>query len=121
VTDNSVAVLAVVTMLSYPMSLFASLAKQEQFPKQLNLLVVMAVAAAGGALVEWMTGGFGHLSAPADYVSCATALFAAMQMVYIGIKDSTAEAILAAFPGRRESSAGCCDDCRCCTPDTPTE
>jgi hypothetical protein len=121
VTDNSAAVFAVVTLLSYPLSLFTSLAKQERFPRQLNLLIAMAVAALGGVLVEWMTGGFAHLSAPADYIACATSLFTAMQLVYVGIKDSGVEAALAAFPASPAAAPTCCGDCRCCAATAPGE
>ena len=93
---NATTVGFVILLMTPIVTLLSSLAKQNQWPKQANALVAMAVSLVGGGIIVVMTGGFTNVSDPANWASVGALVYTASQIVYHTLfKDSTLDTVLA--------------------------
>jgi hypothetical protein len=80
--SSAAALALVVTLLQVVLVPLISLAKQERFGKQVNALLALALAAAGGTLVTVLTGGLAGLTDPTRWTAIMSATYTASQLVY---------------------------------------
>jgi hypothetical protein len=96
--DNVVFLITLLGLLINPLT---SLAKQDHWPQSVKAGIAILLSAVGGVVIVATQGGLHGFADPANWALCASAVYAASQVIYHGLfKDNPLDKVLTALPSK---------------------